>query len=154
LSNPNLVGVLDTALRKAGTVAFDLVQAARLIGMYEQLPSVNEREWQKQWQGLNQNAKASINAWIDHTGMERNYWADLDIPFQSFVVDLVNEQELALAIWHEQLRKSAQNALEWVVNSVGNDGRSMKAVVRGQNYLHYRLNEVFPTVQQKTSENL
>ncbi len=81
--------------------------------------------------------------------MERNYWASLDLPFQSFVVDLTQDQDGALATWREQLRKSARIAFEQATAYVGNGGRSFKAVVRGRGYLGYRLKEVLPTMEEK-----
>ena len=81
--------------------------------------------------------------------MERSYWASLDIPFQSFIVDLAQDEEKALADWREQLRKSAQAAFAQAANFVGQNGRSFKAMVRGQSYLNYRLNEVLPK-EEKT----
>ncbi len=144
LIDDELVATLDAALMHTGAIAFDLVKSARLMGMYQQLTDVEDRNWQKQWQGLNVNAKSSINNWIAHTGMEHNYWAGLDTPFRSFIVDLAQNQEQALIAWHERLRESAWSAFEQAAECVGNDGRSFKAVVRGRNYLYYRLNETVP----------
>lgn len=144
LVDDGLVAKLATALNHANTLAFDLVQAARLMGMLQQLPTVEDRGWQKQWQGLNVNAKGSINNWIAHTGMERAYWASLDLPFQFFIVELARDEEKALADWYDQLRKSARMALEQAAEYVRSDGRSFKAIVRGESYLNYRLNELLP----------
>ncbi len=149
LTNESLVEKLDTALGITGTVAFDLVQAARLMGMHQQVPQVEEKGWPKQWAGLNVNAKNTINNWIAHTGMERNYWANLDLPFQAFIVALAQDEEKALTEWHAQLRKSTRSAFEQAADNVGNDARSFKAVVKGESYLRYRLNEVLPNVEKK-----
>ncbi|MCP5094612.1 MAG: type I-E CRISPR-associated protein Cse1/CasA [Chloroflexi bacterium] len=148
LVNDQLVAKLETALEKTNTLAFDLVQSARLMGMLQQLSTVEDRGWQKQWQGLNVNAKGSINNWITHTGMERNYWAGLDIPFQAFIITLAQNEEKALADWRDQLQKSAQAAFEQAADYVRNDGRSFKAIVRGQSYLNYRLNELLPNKEK------
>ncbi len=98
----------------------------------------------KTWGGLNRNAKNSINEWINYTGMERAYWASLDIPFQIFIVELARDEEKALAAWRSQLRQSAQMAFDQAAEYVGSDGRSFKAIVRGESYLNYRLNELLP----------
>ncbi|MCP4416587.1 MAG: type I-E CRISPR-associated protein Cse1/CasA, partial [Chloroflexi bacterium] len=124
LVDDQLVGKLKIALEKTNTLAFDLVQSARLMGMLQQLSTVEDKSWQKQWRRLNVNAKRSINNWIAHTGMERNYWAGLDIPFQTFIIDLAQNEEKALANWHDQLRKTAQAAFEQAAEYVGNGGRS------------------------------
>ena len=148
LTNQHLVTALDTVLSYTGTIAFDLTQSVRLMGMYEQLSEVEENGWQKQWQSLNINAKNAINNWLTHTGVEHNYWASLDIPFQAFIVDLAHDEERALTGWYGQIRKSALDAFDVAADSVGNDGRSFKAVVRAHNYLTYRLNEVLPDREQ------
>jgi len=147
LSTPELVRHLHDALQITGAVAFELVQTARLMGMYRQLSQFNERAWQKEWQGLNINAKSSINDWIAHTGMERAYWSRLDIPFQSFIVALTRDQVEAQTEWYRQLRAAAWAAFDQAANAVGNDGRSFKAVVRGRSYLSYRLKEVLSNLE-------
>jgi CRISPR system Cascade subunit CasA len=147
LTKPDLVIALDTALRHTGTIAFDLVQAARMMGMYLQIPDADK----KKWGDVNSNAKEVINAWVAHSGMEQNYWASLDIPFQSFIGDLAQDEEKALSTWHAQLRKSALTAFEQAAECTGNDGRSFKAVVRGQGYLKYRLDEVLPLKEKEVS---
>lgn len=144
LTSEHLVEKLNTALALTGTVAFDLVQTARLMGMHQQVANVEDKGWQKQWGGLNINAKSAINDWIAHTGMERAYWSSLDIPFQSFIVDLAKDQEQALVEWFAQLQNAALTAFDQATACVGNDGRSFKAAVRGHGYLVFRLAEVLP----------
>lgn len=148
LTNELLVEKLDVALSKTGTIAFDLVQAARLMGMYRQLPKVDEKGWQKQWSSLNPNAKAAINDWITHTGMEHNYWTGLDISFQTFVIKLAQDEEEALSYWHEHLHRAALDAFEQATAGIGSDSRSFKAIVHGQNYLDYRLSETLPRTEK------
>ena len=148
LADANLVTTLHNALQKTGSIAFDLVQTARLMGMIQQVANGEENGWQKQWGGLNPNAKSAINDWIAHTGMERTYWSGLDIPFQSFIVDLAKDQEQALADWFTQLKSAAKDAFEQAAECVGTDGRSFKAVVRGRSYLNYRLKESLPNVEE------
>ena len=117
------------------------------MGMYLQLAHFNEQAWQKEWQRLNDNAKSSINDWIAHTGMERTYWSHLDIPFQSFIIELSVNQEQALVGWYAQLRAAADAAFKQAADAVGNDGRSFKAAVRGRSYLNYRLKEVLSNLE-------
>ena len=144
LTDVELVAALDTALLSTGTIAFDLIQSARLMGMYMQLSDVDQRAWQKQWQSLNVNAKNTITDWITHTGIEQNYWSSLEIPFQALVIDLVKDIDRALSAWHHAMRRSAYDAFEQAAQFAGEDGRSLKAVVRSRNYFTYRLNEVLP----------
>jgi len=148
LTDEDLVIALDAALNTAGTVAFDLLQSARLMGMHRQLASV-ETQWQSQWSRLNVNAKADINNWIAHTGMERAYWASLDLPFQSFIVFLAQEREKARVEWRHQLRTAAHHAFDLAAESLGADARAFKARVEGEGYLRYRLNEVLGQPQKE-----
>ena len=48
LINTSLVEKLAAALNNTGTIAFDLVQSARLMGMLQQLPLVEDKSWQNQ----------------------------------------------------------------------------------------------------------
>ena len=141
LTDASLVTTLHNALQLTGGIAFDLVQVGRLLGMYQQVATFDESKWHKEWQGLNPNAKSSINDWIAHTSVERSYWSSLDIPFQSFIVDLAKDREQAQQVWFTQLRKAAWDAFEQAADCVGNDGRAFKAVVHGRSYLTYRLKE-------------
>lgn len=142
LTDERLVESLAGALRQTSIVAFDLVQAARLMGMYIHLPQVEDSGWQKQWQGLNVNTKNEITDWITHTAVEKNYWSSLEIPFYSLVVDLVEKPEQALRAWNQEMRYAAEVAFDQAAQFAGSDGRSIKAVVRSRGYLEYRLREV------------
>jgi len=146
LTDEGLVSKLAYALDHTATVAFDLVQAARRVGMVLQ---VSEAEGKK-WAELNRNAKSAINDWVAHTGVERHYWASLDIPFQTFMVTLAQDGEPALKRWLERLRETALDAFEQAAQYTGDDGRSFKAVVRGRSYLKYRLDEVLPKDKVET----
>ena len=150
LTDEDLVHALDAALNVAGTVAFDLLQAARLTGMHRQLPVV-EQKWQKQWAQLSANAKSDINNWIAHTGMERAYWSGLDLPFQSFIVALARDRENAVAEWRSQLRKAALDAFRLISANLGSDARAFKAQVAGEGYLHYRLSKIFENHEKETA---
>ncbi len=140
LSDQGLVSLLKTALDNAERLAFDLVSATRKVGMGLQLSDADNQ----QWAGLNVNAKNSINDWVKHSGVERAFWASLDLPFQRLMLDLPEKQEEALEVWYEHLRRSALVAYDRATEYVGSDGRSFKAIVRGRQYLNYRLRQVLP----------
>ena len=149
LTNDDLVARLEICLSTAGTIAFDLVQSARLMGMVQQIPKVDENGWQKQWGGLNANASGAITAWIAHTGMERNYWASLDLPFQSMIIELAEDSDKAQVNWRAHLRRSALSAFDLAANHAGEDARAFKAVIRGESYLRNRLNKVLPQPEKE-----
>lgn len=144
LVDKHLVILLTDALDKTGSVAFDLIQSLRRLGMFLQVPDAETRQWGE----LNRNSKDAINDWIAHTGAERQYWADLDLPFQSFIVDLTRDPDSAMPQWYERLRRVARAAFEQAGQFVGNDGRAFKAVVRGRSYLNYRLNQLLPQQEE------
>lgn len=148
LTDETLVNHLRDALDKTGTVAFDLLQATRRMGMFLK---VSDAEG-KQWGELNSNAKTDINDWVAHTGTDRRYWSSLDIPFQTFIVDLAQDSEPAILRWYERLRRAALSAFEQATQYAGSDGRSFKAVVRGRSYLNYRLGEVLGAALNQVQE--
>lgn len=137
LVDEDLISTLANALDKASNAAFDLQQALRRVGMFLQISDADN----KQWGELNGNAKEGINDWVKHTGAERQYWANLDVPFQSFIVELTQDAETAMGQWFERLRRTALEAFEQAAQSAGDNGRAFKGVVRGRSYLHYRLNQ-------------
>lgn len=143
LTNDQLVNRLADALAYTSKIAFDLVQAVRLTGMYLQIPDADNKKWGE----LNSNAKAAINDWVAHTASERHYWTNLDIPFQTFMVTLAQQQdadgrEIVLRQWLERLQTTVHSAYDQAAQCVSNDARSLKAIMRGSGYLHYRLAEL------------
>lgn len=144
LTDETLVNHLRDALDKTGAVAFDLLQAVRRVGMFLQVSDADS----KQWGELNTNAKSAINDWVAHAGADRHYWASLEIPFQTFIVDLAQDGEAVVLRWYEQIRQAASDAFEQAAQYAGSDGRSFKAVVRGRSYLNYRLNQLIPQQEE------
>ncbi len=141
LTDEDLVKNLADALDYTAIVAFDVVQSARRVGMFLQVPDADSKKWGE----LNTNVKSAINDWVAHTGVERHYWASLDIPFQTFIVDLAQkEREAVMRDWLKRLYRIALAAFDQATQYVGADGKSFKAVERGRSYLHYRLGEVLP----------
>ncbi len=149
LADDALVDTLADALNRTATLAFDLVQATRRMGMFLQEPDADSKKWGE----LNRNTKSDINNWVAYTGVERHYWASLEVPFQTFMVDLAQkEREPTLEAWFTILRDTAWAAFEQATQYVGNDGKSFKAEQRGRAYLGYRLNKILPkTEQEKTA---
>ncbi|MCB0181407.1 MAG: type I-E CRISPR-associated protein Cse1/CasA [Anaerolineae bacterium] len=141
LTDDDLVNTLADALNRTATLAFDVVQATRRMGMFLQIPDADSKKWGE----LNGNAKSDINNWVAYTGVERTYWAALEVPFQIFMVSLAQkEREPVLKDWFTMLHRTAWDAFEQATQYAGNDGKSFKAVERGRSYLGYRLSEIFP----------
>jgi len=146
LTDNSLVNTLADALERTSALAFDLVQSARRVGMFLKIPDADTKKWGE----LNTNAKADINNWVAYTGIERHYWVSLDIPFQTFMVELAQkEREAVMGEWFTTLRKNALDAFEQATQYVGTDVKSLKAVEQGRSYLYYRLSEVLPKSEQE-----
>lgn len=142
--DPQLVNGLQDALDRAEEVFKSLNFAVQIVGMYLQVQISDVKTEIKTWRKLNRNDKDAIKDWVAHTGVERHYWAALEIPFQSFIVDLAQDRDPALWSWLERLRSAALASFDRAAQHAGNDGRSFKAVVRGKGYLNYRLDELIP----------
>ncbi|MCB0166619.1 MAG: type I-E CRISPR-associated protein Cse1/CasA [Anaerolineae bacterium] len=141
LTDDSLVNSLANALDRTATLAFDLVQAARRVGMFLQIPEADSKKWGE----LNSNAKIAINDWVAYTGLERHYWAALDIPFHTFMVDLAQkEREAVMSAWFTTLRRAAREAFEQAAQYAGTDGKAFKAVERGWDHLEGRLKKLLP----------
>lgn len=148
LTDDGLINSLANALDRTAALAFDVVQAARRVGMFLQIPEADSKKWGE----LNSNAKIAINDWVAYTGLERHYWAALDIPFHTFIVDLAQkERAVVMGAWFATLWRAAREAFEQATQYAGTDGKAFKAVERGRSYLYYRLSELLPNVEQEKS---
>jgi CRISPR system Cascade subunit CasA len=142
-TEPKLVERLEFGLYQAEKVKSMLINIAQRMGMFAYLEGADQLKW-KSKRDVSDNDRKRINNWITHTGMERNYWASLDLPFQAFIVELARDEEKALDKWHAQLQKSTWSSFQLATQSLGNDARSFKAMVKGESYLRYRLSEILP----------
>lgn len=141
LADESLVNTLADALQYTSTLAFDLVQATRRMGMFLQDSNADTKKWGE----LNRNTKGDINDWVAYTGVERHYWAALEVPFYEFMVDLAEkERAVVLETWLKRLQDTAWQAFNQATEYLGNDGKSFKAEQRGHSYLGWRVNELFP----------
>ncbi len=144
LTEPLLVTDLDTALAQTERVAGVLIRAVRRAGMFLQLSNPETTKWPE----VNKNAQDQILDWVRYTGIERTYWSALEIPFRRFMVDLAEDRVTALADWRTRLRKTATSAFEQIGSYVGDDGRSLKAVVRGRQALNYNLRQILASPKE------
>ena len=141
LQEPTLVNRLKDALEHTEKVFATLRFAVQMMGMYLRVPDAEKKSWKE----LNRLTKKEINEWMAHTGMERQYWATLEIPFQTFLVELTQQPPESLLLeWVERLQSTARSAYEQAAQCVSTDGRSLKAIVRGRGYLNYHLSQLIP----------
>lgn len=149
LNKPKLVNKLKDALERTEQIYKGLYFAAQIAGMHI-YSTPDEKSDVKAWKKVNRNAKSDINNWVAYTGIERHYWAALESPFQSFIVDLAQkDRETVMVEWFATLRKTALAAFEQAAQYAGTDAKSFKAVERGRSYLYYRLSEVLPKSEQE-----
>lgn len=145
LADGDLVRHLTSALDTAEAVSRDLLRAVHMAGMYLHMAQPEQVKWQRYGINLqasktiNKVAEAEIDGWVDHSGVERAYWAALDVPYQSFMVRLPAEGDAAMIGWQRQLRDTAFAAFEAVEQYTAGDGRSLKALVHGRAALAYSL---------------
>lgn len=148
LADPDLVRHLTAALDQTEQIAYSLLSAARVAGMHLFVANAEG----VQWQSLPQATRGDIDKWVAHTGVERAYWAALDVPFQSFLVRLPVEGVDARTAWAETLRDTALNALGAIHAYTPGDGRSFKALVFAQRSLRAGLRKVLPSLYSESAD--
>jgi CRISPR type I-E-associated protein CasA/Cse1 len=140
LSDHNLVNQLTSALDLTDLVARDMLRAARITGMHLFVANAEQVEMKS----LAKSARAEIDNWVAHSGVERAYWAALDVPFQSFLVRLPAEGSDAVVAWQQTLHDTALAALDATSAYTAGDGRGLKALVYGQRTLFAGLRKNLP----------
>lgn len=145
LSDADLVEKLTSALSETERTARAVLRAARVAGMYLHIAQAEDVKWPRYAihlqasKSLAKTAEAEIEDWVNHSGIERAYWASLDVPFQQFVVRLPANREGARIEWQRTLEDAAFAAYDKIGLFAGEDGRSLKALVRGRQALAYSL---------------
>ena len=84
-----------------------------------------------------------ITKLMSHWNVETHYWSKLEVPFNTFVVDLPAEPESALARWNETLQQTAWDALASAERMAGENTRALKAAVKARGALAYELKKLF-----------
>lgn len=150
LNRKDLVGQLTSGLEQASTIASDLQFSARLVGMIILLKKLekdgkSQTVWEA-WKGLNSNQKSDINNWVRHTNLMRDFWSQLDLPFQSFVEALALPQNeiRATDAWQTILRHTALDAFATLTQYTNQDPYARKAIVNGLSYLKGCLHKTIP----------
>lgn len=77
-----------------------------------------------------------VSALVEHWGVERGYWSDLEVPFLR-LVDELPEREVdgALNDWYGVVRNSAFAALDRAAELVGTTAPALKAAAQGRRQL-------------------
>jgi CRISPR system Cascade subunit CasA len=81
---------------------------------------------------------------------ERTYWAELESPFRTLVVDLPRQSEEALANWYGLIGRAAWDAFEQSAVSAGDDARTLRAAVIARRQLGAGLKKIFSFLEEQT----
>lgn len=158
LADANLVEMLTSALSDTEKVARDLLRAVRVAGMYIHIAQAEAVKWPiygiqlKASRTIRKEEEKEIENWVTHSGVERGYWASLDVPFQALVVRLPSDREAARIDWQQTLEDAAFAAFDKISLYAGDDGRSLKALVRGRQALAFSLRRDLPLIHEQLNQ--
>jgi len=93
-------------------------------------------------EGGRQPLQGDITNLVNHWGTIRHYWGNLEPAFARMVIDLPSDPEGAIAVWREELRRAARNALERATALAGTGSAALKAAVRARGQLEVGLRKV------------
>lgn len=128
LKQPSLVTQLDTALEMTESVRNQLWGAGRTLAKFVLSPQADA-------EGAHEPAPEDLGRLTEQWGIDRDYWAQLEIPFRQLIEDLPNNPEETLNNWQQTLERTAWRALERVANNLEYDPRNMKATVQARGQL-------------------
>jgi hypothetical protein len=134
------------------------LRAVRVAGMHIHIAQAEQVKWPrygihlKASQSIHKEEEKEIEDWVSHAGVERAYWASLDVPFQEFVVRLPADREGARIDWQQTLEDAAYAAFDKIALYAGDDGRSLKALVVGRQALAYSLRQDLPLIHQQVEQ--
>ena len=158
LSDTDLVEKLTSALSDTEKTARSVLRAVRVAGMHIHIAQAEQVKWRrygihlKASQSVHKEKEREIEDWVSHAGIERAYWARLDVPFQEFVVRLPTDREGARIDWQQTLEDAAYGAFDKIALYAGDDGRSLKALVYGRQALAYSLRQDLPLIHQQVEQ--
>ena len=157
LKNHALVEQLDDALVYAGRVySSKVASVANPKKKYS--GGLNAALWklaqlilspQADQEGGREPDPADIKKLQQHWGTARMYWGALEEPFWRLVADLPAQDEAALYVWYEALRKAAEESLEHAVQMAGAGPVVMKAAVRARRSLFSSLQQILPVKEKE-----
>ena len=143
LRSGDLVSSLDDALKLVQDVRQSLYGALYRLAEFILAPEAD-------LEGGRNPDRSDVHNLIDHWGVERSYWSDLEPKFQELVVDLPEDGVAAIRRWQEALRSTAKKTLEQAEDLAGGDIRALKASVKAHQQLLAGLKKKLPN--EKTEE--
>jgi len=82
----------------------------------------------------------AVKALISSFPAERSYWAALNSPFQSAILDLSGDPDGAVERWKALLKTTARGALAQTINGLGGTPRALKGAVGAERLLGMLIN--------------
>jgi CRISPR system Cascade subunit CasA len=138
LQEKELVDSLDTALEMAENTARQLWGAARTLATFIVSPDADAESGRKP-------KTEDLNALTEQWAIERGYWPHLERSFREMLEVLPDDQEAALAVWRDTLRRTAWDAFDQVADGLGYDPTSLKAIVHAREQLAAGLGKALPS---------
>lgn len=164
LVDEELRNQLRDALQKTERVSGLLRKSLCLTGMYLLQASADNYKWEDmkinvkndgvQREEISKSVKEEIvgrwdkgqlkkPGWIIHTEADIYFWSALDVPFQEFITRLAGDDaDEAVKWWDEQIRTAVAGAFAKAKQYAHESDRAHRAIVEGQGYLTYQLNQM------------
>jgi CRISPR system Cascade subunit CasA len=144
LDEPQLVSHLRDATGAAEQARKQLWGATRTLARLVLSPQAGSA-------GGHDPAPEDLDSLVAYWDPERHFWATLEQPFQTLVVDLPRAPDTALAEWYETVQRVAWDSLERAAQQAGDDVRSLKARVRARAQLGAGLRKI-PVFDRRMEE--
>ncbi|MCB0209745.1 MAG: type I-E CRISPR-associated protein Cse1/CasA [Anaerolineae bacterium] len=157
LYEERLLWQLQDALQRTEKTSRALLKSLRISGMHLHIDNADQFGWKragirpKAEKQISDFVRDQIDHWLQHAGVERYFWADLDEHFEKFAIGLADDEQQQEAIdqWRQRVRTAAKDAFRNTLQTTGDTPRAYKALVYGQRHLYRRLNDIFPKPQEK-----
>jgi hypothetical protein len=97
--------------------------------------------------------EAEVSDWMTYTGVERQFWSTLDVPFLQFMKKLgeadVDSLPAAKIWWQGEVREAADSAFRQVLQYTNQTPRAFKAFAHGNNPIQAYLNKNYPKLKKE-----
>lgn len=139
LSDFTLIESLETILQTAESVSSELWKATGTMASVLLAPDEDSER---------RPDPDAVRNLRDSMGTERKYWAMLEPIFRQTVYALPQNRSDAKRQWFNWLRDTAWDSFNAASNGLGDDPRTLKATVRGQEQLARGLGKVLKTTSE------
>lgn len=91
-----------------------------------------------------ESGKDPRDALVEHWGVERHYWADLEVGFRHLLLALPDDATNAGLVWQQLLRRTAWTSFEESEAALGGSPAALRASVKAREQLAAGLGTVLP----------